>query len=289
MSGIHKLYRRDNQPFAQIPNDAIRNPEITANGFRLLAYLMSHQDGYDLTYSQIERETALGRFAINGSIKNLEDLGWLETSATKLPNGQFGPKAWVVKNPSLSTTVGNSTAVDSTVEQPTDYKKTTTREDKDREQVHRQDELDDAFDVFWQLYPRKQYKAQVQKTFTKVVTRRTHPVSADVLIDGARRLAADPNLPSKEFIPNGERWLNQGGWENDPYPVREKSKDDLEAARAAEARRRRDLDVAETAQRRTEAKAAEEQLRLNPPKLCEHGRVAVICTVCSLKNVTARN
>lgn len=118
-SGIHRVYRLDNQPFAQIPREAIRDPRVTQTAFRLLAYLMSHEDGYELTYGQIERETGMGRYAINEAIKNLDTLGWLKTKRPKLANGQYGPKAWYVLNPHLPT-VGNSTVADSTVERPTD-------------------------------------------------------------------------------------------------------------------------------------------------------------------------
>ena len=69
-TGVQKIYRLDDQPFAQIPRQAIRDRRINQNGFRLLAYLMSHQHGYELTYGQIERETGLGRWAINAAIAN---------------------------------------------------------------------------------------------------------------------------------------------------------------------------------------------------------------------------
>mgnify|MGYP003636215631 FL=1 len=68
---VTKIYRLDNQPFAQIPNEAIRDARISSNGFRLLAYVMSHKDGYNVTYGQIERQTGIGRYAINKA--------WLDT------------------------------------------------------------------------------------------------------------------------------------------------------------------------------------------------------------------
>jgi predicted transcriptional regulator len=91
MSGVYKIYRHDSQPFAQVPNSAIRDPEISPNAFRLLAYLMSHKEGYELTYGQIERQTTLGRYAINEAIKVLTEKGWLRTERTKKDNGQFWP------------------------------------------------------------------------------------------------------------------------------------------------------------------------------------------------------
>ena len=125
MSGVYKIYRHDSQPFAQVPNSAIRDPEISPNAFRLLAYLMSHKEGYELTYGQIERQTTLGRYAINEAIKVLTDKGWLRTERTKKTNGQFGPTSFHILDPeSVDSVADDSTAGDSTLDQPTDIKNT---------------------------------------------------------------------------------------------------------------------------------------------------------------------
>jgi predicted transcriptional regulator len=125
MSGIYKIYRHDSQPFAQVPNSAIRDPEITPNAFRLLAYLMSHKEGYELTYGQIERQTTLGRYAINEAIKVLTEKGWLRTERTKKDNGQFGPTSFHILDPeAVDSVADDSSEGDSTVERPTDIKNT---------------------------------------------------------------------------------------------------------------------------------------------------------------------
>jgi hypothetical protein len=273
--GVRKLYRQDNQPFAQVPNDAIRDPEITAPAFRLLAYLMSHQDGYELTYAQIERQTGMGRYAINEGIKNLERKGWLRTESTKGTDGRFGPKSWTVLNP---TTVGNSTAGDSTAEKPTDNKNTTYKEDKELRSIN-QDKLDRAFSEFWEVYPRKVGKSAAKKSFAKAYT----CANGEVVL-GAQRYANDPYLPlDKNFIPHPATWLNAGRWEDDPLPPRERSKEELIAIDAERRRRNREADL----------KATEELLRANaeaarnsaPPPKCEHGDTIVSCKLCLRKQV----
>ena len=269
MSVVHKVYRRDNQPFAQIPNDAIRDPRITPNAFRLLAYLMSHRDGYELTYGQIEKQTGLGRYAINGAVHNLTELGWLKTERTKLTNGQYGPKAWYVFDPS---TVGNSTVGDSTVEQPTDIKKTNLKEDQDKE-VFPQPLVEERFDEFWMLYPRKVEKVEARKVFAKVWKKHGQDV-----LDGVRRMANDPNLPPKQYVPYPASWLNAGGWTNEPYPERQKSKEEL---LALEKERIRIRDERDKEKRRLDReREARERAEFVPPEFCDHGRVAVLCPKC---------
>lgn len=279
-NGIQKVYRLDNQPFAQIPREAIRDPRMTSNGFRLLAYLMSHENGYELTYGQIERQTGLGRFAINGAIDNLSGLGWAEVKSTKLPNGQFGAKAWFVMNPHTSATVGNSTAVESTVEQPTDLKNKTL-ENKTKENKYPQAKLEEAFSEFWAYYPRKVEKLSAFKAFVKA----SNTVSPAVLIDGARRLGQDPNLPPKQFVPYPASWLNAGGWDSEPYPERQLSPDEkaakLEAERVARSEQNRLAREQEQRERERERAEREARLTANPVTLCQHNRVKVICTKCN--------
>jgi hypothetical protein len=237
---------------------------------------MSHQDGYELTYSQIERQTGMGRYAINEGIKNLERKGWLRTEATKMPDGRFGPKAWFVLNP---TSAGFSTAGDSTTEEPTDYKKTTPIEDKELRTLA-QDKLERAFTEFWNVYPRKVGKNEAKKAFTKA-----HAVANGEVVLGAQRFAADPNLPTdKNYIPHPATWLNAGRWEDEPLPHREKSPEEKAALAKAEAERRRLVDLEASRRIREESEAARRALELNPPKKCEHGRVAVICTTCARTN-----
>jgi len=272
-TGVRKLYRQDNQPFAQVPNDAIRDPEITPGGFRLLAYLMSHQDGYELTYSQIERQTGMGRYAINEGIKNLEAKGWLKTESTKAADGRFGPKAWTVLNP---TTVGNSTAGDSTTEKPTDNKNKTLKEYKDKE-VLGQNEFDRLFDEFWQVYPRKVGKEAARKAFAKTVRD-----EAPVIVEGATRFANDPYLPQdKNFIPHPATWLNAGRWLDEPLPPRERSKDELALIAAEQARKAREASLKATEALMRESAQAKAQAA--PPPKCEHGNSIVSCKPCLIR------
>jgi predicted transcriptional regulator len=139
MSGVYKIYRHDSQPFAQVPNSAIRDPEISPNAFRLLAYLMSHKEGYELTYGQIERQTTLGRYAINEAIKVLTEKGWLRTERTKKDNGQFGPTSFHILDPEAVHSVADDSSVGhSNVEQPTDIKNTKTLENTKSKEKQRE-------------------------------------------------------------------------------------------------------------------------------------------------------
>ncbi|MBY0797852.1 hypothetical protein [Corynebacterium parakroppenstedtii] len=76
------------------------------------------------------------------------------------------------------------------------------------------------FTEFWKTYPRKVGKDRARKAFASACRRAT----AEEIIEGAKRLAADPNLPDKQFIPHPTTWLNGGGWDDEPLPDRTPSR-----------------------------------------------------------------
>lgn len=71
-----------------------------------------------------------------------------------------------------------------------------------------------AFDQFWAIYPRKVGKRVALNAFARAVSR----ASPTAIVDGAQRLAEDPNLPESRFIPHPTTWLNRDGWDDDPLP-----------------------------------------------------------------------
>jgi len=208
MSGVYKIYRHDSQPFAQVPNSAIRDPEISPNAFRLLAYLMSHKEGYELTYGQIERQTTLGRYAINEAIKILTNKGWLKTERTKKDNGQFGPTSFHILNPNepeqVDSVADGSSEGHSTMEQPTDIKNTNYLENTKTKEKHLK-----GFDEFWNLYPKKIAKADALKAWNKAIKSKT----ADELLK-LTKAYAEGKLPELKYIPYPASWLNKGLYES---------------------------------------------------------------------------
>lgn len=76
---------------------------------------------------------------------------------------------------------------------------------------------DGGFAEFYLVYPRKVGKEAARRAFEKAAK----SAGSDVIIAGARRFAADPNLPDKQFIPHPATWLNRGSWEDEPLPPRQ--------------------------------------------------------------------
>ena len=54
----------------------------------------------------------------------------------------------------------------------------------------------------------------------KAFTKAARKVGAETVILGAKRYAADPNLPDRQFVPHPATWLNRGSWDDEPLPPR---------------------------------------------------------------------
>lgn len=75
----------------------------------------------------------------------------------------------------------------------------------------------DAFETFYEIYPRKMKPGDAKKAW-KAAVKRADP---EIIIAGARRLAADPNAPEPNFLPYPATWLRADSWNDEPYPQRE--------------------------------------------------------------------
>lgn len=192
--------------YTQLPNDWLRDQRLSFKARGLMAYLMSNTEGWSLTVHQIARKSIEGKDAIRSAIVELELLGYLKR--TQENNGRFGEVVWTTSDPAENPSPENPSA-----ENPP-LKKNIIKNNNDKNRER------EAFDDFWGIYPKKQDKGLAERSFTKALKSAT----ADEIIDGARRYAADPNLPEPRYVKNPSTWLNAKAWENGPLPERQKPK-----------------------------------------------------------------
>ena len=263
-TGIQRIYRHESTQFTTVPNWVVRDPQYSPNAFRLLAYLLSHADGYELTYAQIERQTTLGRYAINQAAKFLIEKGWLEWEQKQGADGRYLAKSWIIKNPTTEP-LRNDSATESfhygTInghkeEQPLEKK---TNKEK-------QLPIDSLFNEFWTAYPRKLDKAKAFRAFRSALKRATF----EDIIAGVLLYRNDPKR-DPDFTKYPATWLNNDSWENTHEPSK-----DSEAARRAQERREKERAT-------TEAFLAEQKERdklAGPAPKCPHGENVALCKKC---------
>lgn len=66
-----------NRNYTQVPNDLIRNRSVSDGAFRLICWITSHADGFDISFSGIRAALGYGRDGLRSIIKNAEQNNYL--------------------------------------------------------------------------------------------------------------------------------------------------------------------------------------------------------------------
>lgn len=94
-----------------------------------------------------------------------------------------------------------------------------TNANRNAEEKRREEKLIlEDFEIFYSTFPRKAKKPDALKAYKAAIKDGHDP---KIILAGAKRVANDPNLPEKQFIPYPASWLRATGWLDDPYPPRE--------------------------------------------------------------------
>jgi hypothetical protein len=268
--------------FTQVPNAWLRDPNLSLGAKGLLAQLLSHAPGWEVSQESLAKANRIGKDAIRKLIGELLGAGYLNrsTDRTRTDKGYLSGYVYTTQDPDPSTavypTLDNPTLDNPTLDNPP-LKKNILKEQQTKEEQLKenpQTKFEEEFSKFWNLYPRRTEKVAAFNAFCKA----SQKYGLDVIMAGVVNLANDPNLPPKTFIPYPASWLNAGGWTNEPYPERQVSPEE-KAAKLAEERKRKALqDQANTKRlfeemKQSEAKAA-------PPPKCTHGNSLLSCLPC---------
>lgn len=265
--------------FTITPNQVLYNRTLTSDARFLWIYLRSHKVGYPLGYRQMEADLQWSEVTVRKHLRALEEAGLVRLNQTRVGsrNGKLLISLLLpqtIKSEGSTFEGSESMGLNKTIKTNKTIEETTLAQAR----------LERAFEDFWTAYPRKVGKDAARRAFVKAY----EAANGNVVL-GAQRFSNDPNLPAdKNFIPHPATWLNAGRWDDEPLPFREKTAEEKAAWAKADNERKRLIDLEHTKRLREEARMVEEQIALNPPKRCEHDRVAVICTVCSRSNTAPK-
>ena len=205
--------------FTQIPNEWLRDSRLSLKAKGLLGQLLSHAEGWNVTIGSLAKANGCGRDSVRAAVKELEDAGYLRREQSRATGGEFAEVMWATSEPqtdspspdlpSSGKPASVNTTLKKTISKNTNIKNTITKN------TYSDSLLDEAFETFWDSYPRKAGKAQARKAFGKNALK--HMTE---MLDGARRIASDPNLPETQFIPYPATWINREGWSDEAYPQR---------------------------------------------------------------------
>ena len=212
--------------FALIP-DWVIDLDVSSTAFKLYAALARYADNH--THRAFpSRETLAER--LKCSVKTVERaVQELETAGAirKESRGRYQSNVYtLVMNKSDRTKMSDDetemsdegTKMSVRMDKNVALTRTTELEPEELEPLNTQTSVNELFNEFWDVYPKHLQKGEARKAFFKAVNR---VGDADTILDGARRMAADPNLPVKQFIPYPATWLNRDGWDDEPFAPRE--------------------------------------------------------------------
>ncbi|PPF56065.1 hypothetical protein C5B94_03860 [Clavibacter michiganensis] len=208
--------------FTQIPNAWLRDQKLSRRARGLLAEVMSHQVGWHVSIASLVANGSEGKAAIRAAMLELRDAGYLTLSQKRGEQGRWNEVEYELSAPTgvRFSDSGQSTGVRFPASRESDAKKTSSSEDHLEEDMlvppGASESVDESFVTFWKLYPRKVGKVAASRAWQHAIKR----APAQVIIAGARRFAADPNLPEKHYIPHPTSWLNAGRWDDESLPAR---------------------------------------------------------------------
>jgi hypothetical protein len=87
----------DNQ-FTKIPNEWVRDGDLSLKARGLLALLMSHSPGWEVSIGSLIQHGKEGRDAIKAAVSELEAAGYLRREQPRA-DGKFGEVLWITQTP----------------------------------------------------------------------------------------------------------------------------------------------------------------------------------------------
>lgn len=257
------------EQFTQIPNAWVRDTRLSLKAKGLLAQILSHAPGWSLSIRALATANQCGVDMIRSAVDELMSAGYLTRSDSRERNeqGHLQDYVYMTHDPVLE----NPTLDFPTLDNPTP-KNTIPKEEQVKEVNHQ-----NHFDKFWELYPRKVGKTAARNAYVKAC----QSANEFIIIGGAERMANDPNLPEMTYIPHPATWLNRGGWEDAPYPPRERTKAELEAMAREKALREREAAREASEAMRAEWREAEKRATAAPT--CEHDLPIWKCRKCTTR------
>jgi hypothetical protein len=129
--------------YTQIPNDWVRDSRISLKAIGLLAQIMSHKPGWNMSIRSMARNNDTGVGTIKSAIEELEQFGYLVRSKDQLHNedGTFADYVWTTADP-----FQNPVTV-KTAHGKQDTKKTITKNTNLKETLIRATEISDDFGI----------------------------------------------------------------------------------------------------------------------------------------------
>ncbi len=249
-----------NKPYTIVDNRTINDESLSWDALGLLTWLLSKPDHWTVRVQALQNNRKAGKHLINRLLKELETSGYLTRKQVRADNGTWLLESLVRE---LSDQCRKSAPVDrksadqcglaGAAEPATDNPPLVSTELANTEEANNktpecnpfvgkrtQTIIVNAWDQFWNLYPKKTEKTAADKAWQKL--KPDLALQTTILTRLKTFIATDWRDTEKAFIPNPATWLNKRKWEDEIVspPARNgtgrptESPDDYEARMNAE-------------------------------------------------------
>jgi hypothetical protein len=194
---------RPESKFSIISNEVVRDRRLSYKARGILLELLSRPDNWRIDAKGLETDLD-GRAAVLSALRELREFGYLVTKREHDKKGQFMTQSWVFDRPQPSTITPESGFPHS--DNPKSDNRTPLEEPIKK---NLKDMLDNGFEEFWKVYPRREGIKTARASFLKALK------SSDLqtILDGARKYAKTHKEIKFCLLPTS--WLNQERWNDE--------------------------------------------------------------------------
>jgi hypothetical protein len=194
--------------FTQIPNSWARDERLGYRARGILLLLMSHQDGWKISLEHLANDGPDGITAVRTAIQQLQESGYLKRNQIRNERNQIEGSEWILSDPFEHDEPQLENLMLENLEENLMSENLTLKNTRNKEDNRKQ--ILDAFDSFWEIYPRKVGKGGAVKAFEKAAKK----ADPEVIIQAVEVWIQKP-LPEMQYIPHPATWLNQERWNDD--------------------------------------------------------------------------
>lgn len=245
--------------FTQVPNDLLRNPNISGKAKALLCLLLSNKQGWTSYVETLKTMMKEGKNAINAGLNELVDHGYLfrvryRCKETKKWEGSVWAYTDTPHQFELNAVITQLSAKDMELDprflqnkpQPCfphlenphlengpliipSNKKTNSNNtfSDDLENSGNSTKIKTSqFEDFWKMYPKKVDKGKCLSIWKRICSRKKDVPDWDEIKNALNAQIKTKRWADPKFIPNPSTWLNQSRWMDDPLqmnPIHKKS------------------------------------------------------------------
>ncbi len=192
--------------YAQIPNEWLRDSRLSLKAIGLLAQLMTHSPGWNVSIRSLALSNKVSRDQITAAIKELEQYGYINRSQERIDN-RFAEAVYTTRDPFTPAELEAAvlSAAELSVTEKSATENPTTKNTISKEQQSKEKQIkniyDDSFELFWLAYPRKENKPKAAKEFAKLINEK------DLIMKQLSVWLSHPVKADRGYWPHGERWL----------------------------------------------------------------------------------